>query len=123
MPFFLFGMVCTTTEDCTMSIKLSPVLRQMNEYTVYFWCPACLMIHPVYLDLPKNPRPYKNDRWMWNGDAASPTFSPSLVVQGPRGLCHSYVRNGQMEFLGDCGHPLKGQTVLIPDFPEDEDLF
>lgn len=33
-------------------------------------------------------------------------------------VCHAFVRDGQMEFLGDCTHGLAGQTVPIPPWPE-----
>ena len=33
----------------------------------------------------------------------------------PRPLvCHSFVRNGRIEFLGDCTHGLAGKTVDLP---------
>ena len=28
--------------------------------------------------------------------------------------CHSFVRNGKIEFLGDCTHDMAGQTVDLP---------
>lgn len=33
-------------------------------------------------------------------------------------VCHSFVRNGVIEFLSDCTHALKGQHVPLPDWPE-----
>lgn len=33
-------------------------------------------------------------------------------------VCHSFVRNGRVEFLGDCTHELAGQTVDLPDLPD-----
>jgi hypothetical protein len=33
------------------------------------------------------------------------------------GICHSYVTEGRIQFLGDCTHALAGQTVELPDFP------
>lgn len=30
--------------------------------------------------------------------------------------CHSFVVDGQMQFLGDCTHALAGQTVPIPEW-------
>lgn len=39
----------------------------------------------------------------------------------PDGLpsrCHSFVRAGMIEFLSDCTHALRGQTVSIPDWPD-----
>ena len=34
-------------------------------------------------------------------------------------VCHSFVRAGQIEFLGDCTHEFAGQTVPMP---RDEDV-
>ncbi|MGC4033677.1 MAG: hypothetical protein QM754_18485 [Tepidisphaeraceae bacterium] len=30
--------------------------------------------------------------------------------------CHSFVRDGQIEFLGDCTHELAGKTVPLEPF-------
>jgi hypothetical protein len=35
-------------------------------------------------------------------------------------VCHYRVTAGQLEFYPDCTHDLKGQTVAMPDIPEDE---
>lgn len=76
--------------------------------THYFWCPGCESGHGP------------TDAWEYNGDAERPTFSPSILVRGgSRNLvCHSFVRDGQIEFLGDCTHRLAGQTVPLPDVPD-----
>ena len=57
--------------------------------------------------------------WTFNGDLERPTFSPSILVrwespQGPR-VCHSFVTDGKIQFLGDCTHALAGQTVPLPN--------
>lgn len=63
--------------------------------------------------------------WSFNGSEEAPTFSPSILVyprdfldgtvvrQTPR--CHSFVRDGRIEYLGDCTHALAGQTVELPE--------
>ena len=33
-------------------------------------------------------------------------------------VCHSFVTDGRIQFLGDCTHALAGQTVDLPDWPE-----
>lgn len=33
-------------------------------------------------------------------------------------LCHSFVTDGKIQFLNDCFHSLKGQTVDLPDWEE-----
>ena len=32
-------------------------------------------------------------------------------------ICHSFVKDGQIQFLSDCSHELAGQTVPLPDWP------
>lgn len=67
--------------------------------------------------------------WSFNGDLNRPTLSPSILVhsatrlldhgppmttrQTPR--CHSFVRDGRIEFCGDSEHELSGQTVDLPE--------
>jgi hypothetical protein len=31
--------------------------------------------------------------------------------------CHSYVTNGEIQFLSDCSHEFKDRTMPLPDFP------
>lgn len=106
------------------------IARGMNEErTLLFWCPGC--------NTPHGPRVAGPSAWDWNGDRDRPTLSPSVLVRGTRPLtddeyqrvirgntltpeplvCHSFVRDGQIQFLGDCTHALAGQTVPIPDWP------
>jgi len=33
-------------------------------------------------------------------------------------ICHSFIRDGKIQFLGDCTHALAGQTVDLPELPE-----
>ena len=57
-------------------------------------------------------------RWEFNGDDKKPTFKPSMLVNANLpNRCHSYVTDGKIQFLSDCDHHLKGQTVDLPDFP------
>ncbi len=62
------------------------------------------------------------DRWGFNGDFERPTFSPSLLRRsgrpGGEHVCHSFIRNGRIEFLADCTHALAGQTVDLPEICE-----
>lgn len=62
-------------------------------------------------------------RWTFNGDMERPTFSPSLVVtiktEPKKQICHSFVRDGKIQFLSDCFHDLAGQTVEMPDIDSD----
>ena len=84
-----------------------------------FFCPGCQDVHVVN-SAPSGPR------WTYNGNPERPTFSPSILVtcnwskldQSDKDeICHSFVRDGQIQFLGDCTHKLAGQTVEVPEWP------
>lgn len=54
--------------------------------------------------------------WTWNGDTEKPTLRPSVLSQGTtfkdgKYRCHTWVNDGQAQFLDDCSHELRGQTV------------
>lgn len=79
----------------------------------YFLCPGCDEIHGI------------DEKWSFpGGDVEKPTFHPSVLVRHYRGgkefaRCHSFIREGKIQFLGDCSHSLKNQTVDLPDFPKE----
>ena len=81
-----------------------------------FWfdCPGCGETHRV----PVRPSAHNKVVWDWDGNVARPTISPSLLVDirgSNPAKCHSYIKGGQIQFLNDCTHALKGQTVDIPN--------
>lgn len=91
-----------------------------------FECPACGCCHFV------------NDKWQFNGDVNRPTVTPSILVRGTRPItddehkrimageridvpafvCHSFVRDGRIEYCGDCTHEMRGQVVDLPEWEE-----
>lgn len=110
---------------------LGKLLRTAQGGLICFWCPGCDEAHCV------------DSTWTFNLSAEAPTFSPSILVRsghflpGHTGntcwctynaehpdeedpftctICHSFVRDGMIEFLSDCTHKLAGQTVLLPEF-------
>lgn len=119
-----------------MTKMLSPILAEVSPGYVAFGCPGCMETHVIPVSTDHHP----GRSWGWNGDALKPTFTPSIHVKGlqteregwewtgewVRGAdgqplpqsCHSFVREGQIQFLGDCSHNLAGQTVDIPAYPE-----
>lgn len=52
------------------------------------------------------------------------TFNAAQIAKGeePSGFechrCHTFIRGGMVEFLGDCTHALAGQTLPLPDLPD-----
>ena len=89
-------------------------LRTLHGGGQAFFCPGCQNVHQV------NSHP-TGPRWSFNGDPDRPTFSPSILVtyEGGDGStrCHSFVRDGQIQFLADSTHALAGQEVDLPDWP------
>lgn len=80
-----------------------------TEVLLVFLCPGCKYGHHARI---KGSGPV----WGWNGSMDKPTFTPSLLVNQhyPESRCHSWVRDGMIEFLPDSFHELKGQTVPLP---------
>jgi hypothetical protein len=98
-----------------------------HEDYVRFYCPGCKELHCVPV-VPGARRP----NWEWNGSLDTPTLSPSILRRtGPfpedakvpnlnaerLQVCHSFVREGHIQFLSDCTHELAGQTVPLPPLP------
>lgn len=105
-----------------MSARASLGKQADGEAMVHFRCPGCDDNHQIRVGT-----------WTWNGDLDLPTFSPSVLVKGygyPHGIdpapgevqkpgptvCHSFVADGRIQFLGDCTHWLAGQTVDLPEW-------
>lgn len=77
-----------------------------------FLCPGCNWTHMVYT----RERNQLDAQWAFNGDLIRPTFKPSIGVfmKDPARRCHSFVTDGQIQFLNDSYHALSGQTVPLP---------
>ncbi|WP_298357471.1 DUF6527 family protein [Rhodoblastus sp.] len=89
------------------------VLRTVEGNRVAFDCPGCKNRHVLTV------RPAPPPSWEFNGDYDRPTFRPSILVslpaddEFPAEVCHSFVTDGQIHFLGDCTHELAGKTVPL----------
>ena len=102
-----------------------------------FWCLGCGHAH-LMRTVPHGSQAC----WSFNGNVERPTFGPSLLVTWnepansgkalddeiaalPAGgrvqmvakRCHSFIRDGNIQFLADCTHKLAGQTTPIPPWP------
>ena len=78
--------------------------RKTEDGFLYiFWCPGCGTEHNFHV---------KEGGWEFNGDWDNPTFEPSLNL---RGRCHLFLRDGVIDFLGDCRHHLKCKKVPLED--------
>lgn len=118
-------------------------LRRAEGGVVMFHCPGCNESHAVSVG---SGVPGRN--WAFNANPDAPTFHPSVLVRTGHHVpgqasgascwctynaenpgdpapfecrvCHSWVRDGRIEFLSDCTHALAGQTVDLPDWNDAE---
>lgn len=106
------------------------VFKEPTEWTprnepqrYYIRCPACE-------DEFNDGTHVFTDNWQFNKDMEKPTISPSLLVKGSRWIdkkggktkpyiCHSFIKDGKIQFLNDCTHKLAGQTVDLLDYEKE----
>jgi hypothetical protein len=95
---------------------LNNVLLKTEEIRLWFYCPGCKFPHSIRVK-------GNNPLWEWNGDMDKPTFNPSILcnANNPESRCHSFVKDGKIQFLGDSFHELKNQTVPLEPFKFSED--
>jgi hypothetical protein len=92
-------------DDGKLRVRKSEFAEDYFEFT----CPGCGREHAYYTG-PDATRP----RWTWNGSLSLPTFYPSMIVHSD-GVCHFFVTDGEIEFVGDSTHHLAAKTVLMPE--------
>ncbi|PPC99500.1 MAG: ammonia monooxygenase [Methylotenera sp.] len=100
-----------------------------------FYCNGCKRVHIINLANEGMPK------WGFNGSEVAPTFTPSILsrYKHPKGysndnpapvgfdgeyvtdVCHSFVTDGKIQYLGDCTHELAGQTIELPEFKWDDE--
>lgn len=85
-------------------------IRRSGPHNLLFFCPGCRSAHQVRTD------PRLSPCWEFNGDDELPTFNPSVLLRGEELCCHSFIRDGNIQFLEDSTHALSGKTVPLPDF-------
>ena len=95
-----------------MKIKKVDWHHEDGSYSLYYMCPGCKYVHA-----------FSDKVHTWNGDVDKPTITPSLLNSNPQQYhtCHSYITDAKIQFLEDCWHDLKGQTVELPELEFDED--
>lgn len=92
------------------------------EGSYMFHCPGCGMLHIVHVEKPNG----AGAQWTFNRSGDTPTFSPSILVTWQRQIdgewrdmiCHSFVREGMIQFCDDSTHKLAGHTVELPNWED-----
>lgn len=89
----------------------------LAEGCYLFFCPGCGCGH--HFRIKENSMDPELATWDFNMDMDKPTLSPSYLTgtnNFTEDRCHSFIKEGMIQFLNDCHHELKGQTVKLPDW-------
>jgi hypothetical protein len=86
--------------------------EENGDYDYSFFCPGCNCKHGFWVK--------GNVTWQFNGNMDKPTVSPSILHKVPQfnntmHICHSFIKNGMIQYLGDCTHKLANQTIELPE--------
>lgn len=121
--------------------------HEIQKGSYWFECLGCKDTHLVNTVA----NSYNGSKWEFNGDLNRPTFSPSILVNSghfadpntdscwctynqdliERGeepstfeckICHSFIRDGKIQYLNDCTHELAGQTVEMIDISNESNI-
>jgi len=91
---------------------------------LWYWCPAPMPgrldgacgLHRLQISGARS-----GGIWIFDGNVQAPTIEGSVLtridIAGEHHICHSFIRNGQIEFLTDCTHELAGKTVPMVPLP------
>ena len=88
---------------------------KIGDPTYSFYCPGCKCDHGIWTRMDG----WNGATWEFNGDLDKPTISPSILVSYTYGedhkkiVCHSFVKDGFIQYLSDCTHELAGKTIEL----------
>jgi hypothetical protein len=112
---------------------MTDVMRRTGNRVIW-WCPGCEDAHQVPVVEYGEPSGWS----LISADMHAPTLIPSVLVHSPRRFantdlqepaltneanirpavdCHSFVRDGVIDFLGDCTHQYAGVKVPMVSLP------
>lgn len=103
---------------------MKAMTRLVNDHDkiyecLMFVCPGCKEFGGSGLHMIPVNNSIKEPSWNWDGNLLLPTLEPSILTgKDTKNICHSYLRVGEFEYLGDCTHSLVGQHVPMPDLPD-----
>lgn len=110
-----------------------PIYVETGQTQLWFHCPGCDCFHALNVTLSPEQQATKAAGgkgppcWSWDGNLETPTCSPSILSSYEyekedgtkiRKVCHSFLKAGRMEFLGDCTHEHAGKTLPLDDVPD-----
>lgn len=94
------------------------MIAHHHDGHLFYWCDGCKHAHSV-----------PSARWNWNRSLDKPTLSPSVKhfyrhpdTNAEVTTCHYFIKDGLIQYCGDCKHELKGQTLPLSLIPENYGL-
>jgi hypothetical protein len=115
-------MLRKTTDGNLLPCESRDEATHLEIYLPIEFAPLRMRIVPIQT----NGRREGTQNWSWNGDLDAPTLHPSILTRWEGGdpfvkiVCHSFVNNGVVTFLGDCTHSLAGKDLPLLDFEWDD---
>lgn len=93
-------------------------VEEATHVTINIPGPTGHLTLPVLLSGPRK----DTGKWSWNGSTETPTLRPSVETNSWQGwTCHSWITEGNANFLDDCTHEFRNQLVPLLDvLPESE---
>jgi len=93
----------------SVSFDAHGVLKMVdgNPWHLLHWCAACQQAHFV-----------DGKKAEWDGHYKYPSFVKPIRHEQGGGICEYLILSGTQYFLESCGHPLKGKSAKLPEFPE-----
>ena len=110
---------------------MGKILQIDNSKLKVFKCPACKQCHTIddkwtysgtdekptvrasvkamYVKVPENPEKDKNGKYILGSDGR--------ILGAKDMICHLFITDGAIQYLGDCTHEMAGQTVDMEDLP------
>lgn len=88
---------------------------------LFYWCEGCGHCHHVPVDGSRG--------WQFSGTIENPSLSPSVrhfytdpETSAQITVCHYWLKNGNIEYCGDCQHKFANTTRQLISIPEDYGL-
>ena len=112
------NLICWSDRSGGQEMKMKRFTTDNGGYhgELGFYCPGCNSVHFI-TDKMTAPEAIANGPWAFNNDFERPKVTPSILLSRNNGnyVCHSFITDGKIQFLSDCTHHLKGQTVDLND--------